>query len=199
MFLFTSYRPDIYQQKYLAHQERKKKILTSNYGVAKWRKYTPEEQKLFFDILKNRVSQRSFNREPVDVDFILKQARMCPSSCSRQGIDFRVVGDRDLKDLLGGLLVGGVGWIHRANAIILLEANELAYKAGDEINFMPYLDAGIIAHNIYLICEVLGVGACFVNPNVRVGNITLFNERFLLTNHKFVGAIAIGNYDKKHT
>jgi len=103
----------------------------------------------------------------------------------------------DLRTLLRdrGLLVGGVGWIHRANEIWLLVADWEAYKEG--LPFMPFLDAGIIVQQIYLTCESLGLGCCFVNPNVRIINSPHFENVFGINiNQRFCGALAIGYEDK---
>ena len=62
-------------------------------------------------------------------------------------------------------------------------ANMDCYKSPYEKAFMPYLDTGFMAQNIYLACEVLGVGCCFINPNTH----NKYESKHLLT-----GAISIG-------
>lgn len=59
------------------------------------------------------------------------------------------------------------------------------YKNPKEIAYMPYLDCGFVAENIYLLCEIMGLGCCFINPNLKE---PLESEDY------FVGAVAIGNY-----
>ena len=68
----------------------------------------------------------------------------------------------------------------------MIMASKLAYKNPKELPFMPYLDAGFVSENIYLMCEVLNIGCCFVNPNCD-----LEEEDYIC------GAIIIGKYDKK--
>ena len=190
---------DIYQERYLAHQKRKRKALTSTYGTPEFRKYKTKEQKIFFDILSNRNSQRTFNQQPVDIMPILAAIGTAPSSCDRQGVQPILIKHRDDKDLLSGLLVGGIGWIYRAEYIILLVADMKCYKNPAERHNMPYLDAGVIAQTVYLASEVMNYGCCFVNPNIREDNQSFFKERFGLTDeHLFCGALAIGRYDLKH-
>ena len=95
---------DIYQQRYLAHQERKAKLLyASQYGDIEYRKYTDKEKEVFFEILNNRVSQRTFNKIPVEIEPVLEAIKTIPSSCGRKGVSVRVLEDRDSKDLLSGL------------------------------------------------------------------------------------------------
>jgi nitroreductase len=152
---------DKYQVRYTAHQERKKKVLV--------------------EIMKQRHSNRMFSEIPVEqekIDELIKVVNLCPSSCDRKAVDVQVISDRDKKSLLGGILVGGVGWIHRASHIILIQADPIAYKAGNEIDFMPYLDGGVVIQQLYLMASTLGLSCCFVNPNVREMNIEHYKRIF---------------------
>jgi len=190
---------DIYQQRYLEHQKRKTLSLSSDFGISKFRKYNKKEQKLFFEILKNRNSQRVFNDKLIDISPILEAIKTAPSSCNRRAIIYSIITDKDSKELLSKLLVGGVRWIHKANTIILLAADMIAYKSPNEKDFMPYLDAGVIIQTIYLTCEAMNYGCCYVNPNIRKENKKFFKKMFSVKdNWLFCGAIAIGKYDKKH-
>jgi len=190
---------DIFQQRYLEHQARKAKILTSDYGIKKYKKYTKEEQRDFFEVLRNRCSQRVFNNGNIDTEPILKAIETSPSSCGRKGVSVRVISDRKDKDILSGLLVGGTGWCHRGDIILLLMADMNCYKNPAEVSFMPYLDAGVIIQTTYLTCEVLNYGCCYVNPNIREENQEFFKKRFnILDNELFCGALILGQYSKKH-
>ena len=190
---------DIYQERYLEHQAKKKEILTNNYGKKDFRKYSKKERELFFEILENRSSQRAFNKEVVDVDVIIAAIKTAPSSCDRRGVDVSVITERDDKDLLSGLLVGGVGWVNRADKILLLKADMDCYKSPAERDFMPYLDAGAIIQTAYLACEAMNYGACYVNPNIREENKEFFKDRFdIKENELFCGVLVIGGYDLKH-
>lgn len=164
---------DVYQERYLAHQLRKKDVL--------------------IEIMKKRHSERMFSDKPVEQDKInqiLASKQWCPSSCNRQAVSIKVVDDRDHKALLGGLLVGGVGWIHRAPAILLLFADPVAYKAGDEINYMPYLDAGVVIQQFLLTATALDLKTAYANPNIRDYNKEHFHKVF--GEGIFCGAIAAG-------
>lgn len=189
---------DIYQERYLAHQKRKADMLASKYGTDKFKKYNKKEQDLFFEILKSRRSQRSFNREPVNQEKLLEMIEFRPSSCDRRSVDIKVIENRDDKDLLGGLLVGGTGWIHRADKILLFIAWKDSYKSPAEKDFMSYIDAGVLCQTVYLICEALNIGTCYVNPNVREANKEFFYKRFIPEGYQFVGAMPVGHYDLKH-
>lgn len=116
----------------------------------------------------------------------------CPSSCDRQSIFLTVVENKDAKNLLGGLLVGGVGWVHRADKILLIFADQESYK--EKLVYMPFLDAGVIIYHLYLMAEYLGLKCCYVNPNVRVHNLAEFQIMF--GDKIFCGAMALG-YEKE--
>jgi nitroreductase len=190
---------DKFQERYLAHQKRKAEMFTSTYGTKDFKIYDEKEQNIFIEILKNRRSQRSFNREPVEIEKILELADFRPSSCDRRSVQIKVIESRDEKDLLGGLLVGGTGWVHRADKVLLFLAWKDAYKSPAEKEFMSYIDAGVLAQTLYLICEALNVGACYINPNVREINKEFFQERFIGEGYQYVGCMALGHYDLKHT
>ena len=86
---------DDYQKRYLAHQEDKKHQLIA--------------------IMKQRHSNRMFSKEEISDDIInqlVEVVDLAPSSCDRKAVKVKIIKDKDQKALLGGLLVGGVGWIH---------------------------------------------------------------------------------------
>ena len=190
---------DVYQKRYLEHQERKKRILTNNFGNKEWKVYTKKEQDSFLEVLEGRCSQRVFNNQEIDLSPILSALELAPSSCDRHGILTSTITERNEKDLLSGLLVGGVGWINRAKAILLLKADMDCYKSPAEKDNMPYLDAGVIIQTVYLTSEVFNIGCCYVNPNIRDENKQFFYDRFNIgENEVFCGALALGSFDLKH-
>lgn len=164
---------DQYQQRYLEHQARKSKVLAK--------------------LLVERHSTRMFDDRPLSTDqygLLAKSIECAPSSCDRRGVYATPHTDRDTKALLGGLLVGGVGWVHRAPLIFLLFADPAAYKAGDEIRYMPYLDAGVIVGHLGLTAAAANLVGSFVNPNIREAHRPLFEQRF--GPDLFCGAYAVG-------
>jgi len=153
--------------------------------------YTDDVKAKLQTIFKNRKSGRVFSGEPVEeMEYILNLVETSPSSCDRKGVSYKIITERTEKELLGGLLVGGAGWVHRADKIVLLLADMEAYGSPAEKDFMPYLDAGVMIQSFYLACEVQGVKCCFVNPNIREENKDIFKQRF--SDKLFCGAIALG-------
>ncbi len=182
---------DKYQERYLKHQENKKKSLSSDGNREHIKHDSVDVMKLF----ESRKSQRIFNGEVVtsaELDYILGAINTSPSSCNRKGVEVEMVFSDEEKSLLNEWLVGGVGWIDKADKIILLWANMEAYKSPAEVNFMPWLDAGVMVQSGYLASEAIGVGCCFVNPNIRDKNKQFFSERF--GNKLFCGALILGKY-----
>lgn len=168
---------DVYQERYLSHQGRKRDVLA--------------------ELLTERHSERAFADIPVThpmINEVTKALYTAPSSCDRRALSMCVVDDRDGLALLGGLLVGGVGWLHRAPAAVLLFADMTAYKAGSEVLYMPFLDAGVVVGHMYLAAQAAGLRGCYINPNIREGNRDFFNERFASgrTGALYCGAFAFG-------
>jgi hypothetical protein len=155
---------DKYQLRYTEHQKRKKELLT---------------------MMAKRESLRDLKCgvDPKFYEELEKVIRLCPSSCDRHGVEIEWVTERKDKELASGHLVGGVGWIHRADRIALLWGRKLAYKSPNE-PMMPYLDAGVIIQQCYLFAQCSGVKMCYVNPNV--------NKPIKETDDVFCGAIAFG-------
>lgn len=169
---------DKYQERYNKHQARKKKTLT--------------------ELIKLRHSERIFGDAKLPIEIIKKltDAELkAPSSCNRKAIELRIVDNRDDKSFLGGLLVGGVGWIHRASHIILFVSNDEAYK--ENLDYMKYLDAGFSAAFISMKCVELDLAHCFVNPNIRPNKLKYFKDYFNIEDGQtLVGTIAIGEKTK---
>lgn len=190
-----------YQDRYLAHQARKKVSLSGKYEPEL--NYTKKEQETLEKIFTNRHSSRVFNGEKItdkELEYIDKLVKSSPSSCDRKGVKYVIIEDREDKELLNGLLVGGVGWIHRADKIVLLIADMEAYGSPNERDFMHYLDAGVLIQSFYLACEALGIKCCYVNPNIRnqykdYFNTFMLKPRFTVgigSDYIYCGAIALG-------
>lgn len=187
---------DKYQQRYIRHQAKKKKQLSPK-NYFKPVDYSDSDMSSFEKVVRNRHSQRVFTGEAAEshVQYVLEQMQNVPNSCNRMGVQEKIITTRDEKAMLGGLLVGGVGWCHRASHIVLLFADMEAYKSPAERHNMPYLDAGAKLMMGYLAAEVKSLGCCYINPNIREENQAIFNERFGGKNLLFCGALALGKYD----
>lgn len=152
-------------------------------------------------IMQERHSNRRFSNLTVSketVEELLEVTKHCPSSCDRHGVRVRVCTERNDKDLLDGLLVGGTGWVYRAPCVFLLMADPLAYKAdgGRELQYNAYVDAGVMLAYISLMAEKLGLHGSIINPNIRDENKEFFEQRFKpeeWEGAQFCGAFAFGH------
>lgn len=178
---------DEFQERYLKHQENKKNTIENNIKIKK-QDYNVIEKMSIIKVMENRKSRRIFTNELIDSSYLTKALETSPSSCDRKAIYLLQVEPKEIERYL----VGGKGWIGKAKEVWLLFGNKDAYKSPNEITFMPYLDAGFVGQNIYLLSEINGVGCCFVNPNIREENKEEFNKRFNENNDYLCGAVALG-------
>lgn len=181
----------------MKHQQKKKDAFVNGY-TEDFKKHGANPT--FDAIVESRRSQRIFTGTSLDfntINSLLWYATQAPSSCNRGGVVIKRIDLRDDKELLGGLLVGGVGWIHRADVVFLLFADQLAYKANGEVKYMPYLDGGVMIQTLLLAAERMNIAAAYINPNIRDENVEFFNKRFNPNKFVYLGAIALGNYDKR--
>lgn len=161
---------DIYQKRYLNHQRRK-----------------------FVFLRDARRSRRVYTDEHLtksELGYILEAVEKAPSSCDRKAVSVAVYRKPKDKQEIEQYLVGGRTWVDKADTILLLFADMLAYKSPNEVDYQSYLDAGVIVGQAYLAAEAINVGMCFVNPNVLPGF-----EKFNKKNLRFCGAIVLGKYD----
>lgn len=187
-----------YQTRYEAHQAKKKNQLAFGDGDLQYKKYTKREQNTVQTVLDNRRSQRVFNTQPItekELTDILSQANKAPSSCNRHGINITIIRERHDKEFLNGILVGGVGWVYRADTILLFIADPKAYASPNEKDFMHYCDVGFTAMPMWYKAESLNIGASYINPNIREDFKKYFYDRY--GDGIFVGALALGKYDRK--
>jgi nitroreductase len=177
-------KQDEFQSRYLAHQT-----------------HPGGKRDELIALMKERHSNRRFDDKQVEPELLstlLDSLRHCPSSCDRFGTRVKIIQDRDDKALLNGFLVGGIGWVYRAPTVLMLFANQEAYKGGDngdEVNYNSYLDAGVIAQTAMLAATSLGLHTAFINPQIRQADREYFYKRFKPNdweNALFCGAICIG-------
>lgn len=192
---------DIFQERYLEHQERKAKALSSHDEDKDAKQNLNLTNALaMLDAIKARRSHRKFTEVGINsfkFEALMEAAVHAPSSCNRQAIGIKALHKKEEIQEVSESLVGGRGWSDKANLMLLLFADMRAYKSPAEVEFMPYLDAGHLSENILLTSEALSLGSCFINPNLVQDKKLNFNKKFGNENLKFCGAIALGNYAVK--
>ena len=184
---------DIFQQRYLEHIERKKLLSQRQQGIRPG-KNVPA---LALDALASRHSQRTFSDVALqehEKRMLYEAVQFAPSSCNRQAICIQVAEQPERRQVLEQCIVGGRNWIGSAPTALLLFADMRAYKNPAERDFMPWLDAAFVAANVCFAALALGLGACYVNPNIRERDRALFDSVFNDADLLFCGAVAVGNY-----
>lgn len=158
---------NVYQVRYLEHQARKRASLL---GAGTTAPAHPHEVHDFLDLVKARRSVRRFQRLPGAVPWrtILGAALTeAPSSCNRQAVYAIAVTTPEKIAELERFLVGGAGWLHTAECVLLFFFDPVAYKSPAEKAFMPWLDVGAAVMTAAYMATRLGVASCWVNPHAR--------------------------------
>ena len=108
-----------------------------------------------YDVIRSRVSVRSFKPDPVPdavLDKILRAARWAPSRRNRQPWRLIVIKDKDTLSKLAGLTSGGS---YIANA-------PMAIAVAMDDKRMAQFDAGRLIENMLLVAWNEGIGTCMV-------------------------------------
>ena len=100
---------DNFQCRYLAHQDRKKKLLSGEIADIEFGKYDNEDLDRLLKIMSQRRSRRIYTKNVSDDEMktILRSGMLAPSSCNRKAIEMV-----ETKDGIENL-VGGRGWIEK--------------------------------------------------------------------------------------
>jgi len=123
---------------------------------------TPVE---LMELLKQRRSRRVFENnllteeERVKLSEAVQQA---PSACNRQTLEVIFIEDPNLKELVSSTLKGGYQFFHKAPAIMIILSDARDNKYPEE-RMVPYMDTSAAVQNVYLMCEVMGLGCCWGN------------------------------------
>jgi len=169
---------DDYQRRYEEHRKRKAEAIKQRPRRLTERNPQRRSIRVFED--------RDLPKE--SLDGIVESARYAPQSCNRQAMTLKVVRGTQVHNLLAG----GEGWLGNARLVILVFADLAAYKSPIEVDFMPWLDAGVMLTTIAYAAHTAGLGACIVNPSIRLENVEGFAEKFNPEGRLFCGAVALG-------
>jgi len=158
-----------------------------------------KEETAFVDLVKRRVSCRSYRTDPVPKEMLnqlLEAARLAPSACNRQPWRFAVVTDDVIQHrIVDEASLPGIPmrWTLKAGAIIVLGMSRcpVTHRFATKISGVDYplLDLGITGEHIVLQAEALGLGTCWIGwfkPKV-VRKIVNWPRKF-----EPVGMIAVG-------
>ena len=161
---------DDYQRRYEEHRKRKAEGIVQGPQRRSVRVFTCRE-----------IRKES-------LDWILESARQAPQSCNRQALTLKVARGAQVHNILAG----GEGWLGAAPLVMLVFADLVAYKSPIEVDFMPWLDAGVILTTIAYAAHTAGLGACIVNPHICPESRKAFAAAFNPEGRLFCGAVALG-------
>ena len=116
------------------------------------------------EAIKTRRSIRRFKKEPVAPDLIeklLEAGRWAPSSANTQPWEFIVITDPEIKKRISRSFNFGP-FLNEAPLAIAVVVDRLR-------TVLPIQDGTLAAYAIWLAAHSLGLGACWINPNIPGG------------------------------
>lgn len=155
----------------------------------------------FMRLLRARRSRRFFSGEPLTPEHrrqLTEAAQLAPSSCNRQSLELIFVEEADLRGLVASSVPGGRQFFERAPCILVLVSDGRDYRYPDD-RMTPFIDGAAAMENLYLMCEVLGLGCCW-GSYTSLGNIAgekaVRRRLGIPESHLIVGALAVGPSDQ---
>jgi nitroreductase len=140
------------------------------------------------EAIRTRRAIRRFKQEPVPPELIekmLEAARWAPSSANSQPWEFIVVTDPQTKKRMSRAFVIG-SFLNEAPLAIAVVVDRLRTAC-------PLQDGTTAAYAIWLEAHDLGLGACWVNPNIPFALKKILGLPF---NKKLITVLAIGYPDE---
>ena len=140
------------------------------------------------EAIRTRRSIRRFKQETVPPELIeklLEAARWAPSSADSQPWEFIVVTDPEIKKGIARSFVIG-SFLNEAPLAIAVVVDRLRTA-------LPVQDGTLAAYAIWLAAHDLGLGACWINPNIPGGIRKILGIPFT---KKLITVLAIGYPDE---
>lgn len=127
----------------------------------------------FYELVRNRQSDRAYDIRPVEKDKVLRiieAARLAPSACNAQPWRFIVVDDAELKNKLADAAASRILGINHftkqapVHIVIVMEPANLNSNFGSLVKgkTFPLIDIGIAAEHICLAAKAEGLGSCML-------------------------------------
>ena len=145
------------------------------------------------EAIRTRRSIRRFKNEPVPPELIeklLEAGRWAPSSADSQPWEFIIVTDPEIKKRISRSFNIG-SFLNEAPLAIAVAVDRLR-------TVLPEQDGTLAAYAIWLAAHDLGLGACWINPNIPGGIKKILGIPFT---KKLITILAIGYPDEapEHT
>jgi nitroreductase len=136
------------------------------------------------EAIRTRRAIRHYTKEPVPPELIeklLEAARWAPSSVNSQPWEFIVITDPDIKKRISRSFNFGP-FLNEAPLAIAVVVDRLRTA-------LPAQDGAIAAYAIWLAAHDLGLGACWINPNIPGGIKKILSIPFT---KKLITILAVG-------
>jgi nitroreductase len=140
------------------------------------------------EAIRTRRAIRRFKPEPVPPELIekmLEAARWAPSSANTQPWEFIVITDAEIKRKISRSF-NVAPFLNAAPLAIAVVVNRLRTP-------LPIQDGTLAAYAIWLAAHDLGLGACWINPNIPGGIRKILGIPF---SRKLIAVMAIGYPDE---
>lgn len=123
-----------------------------------------------FALFKQRRSVRWFEDKPVQLNTIekaLDMALQAPSACNRQPFEFYTCIDPKVAAEIAGIPTGTNGFSQNVQALIVIMGDLSAYPF-ERDRHVIYIDSGLVAMQLMLAFESLGLSTCPINwPDIE--------------------------------
>lgn len=145
----------------------------------------------------SRHSVRDYSEQPVEVDVIkkaLQLAQNTPSACNRQSQRIRIVGNRELKELIRENQNGNRGFGEKIDKFLIITSDSQYFAKPRERN-QAYVDGGMYAMNLLYSLHFYGIAtiplsAALINKQEE----TLRESLGIKESEVFIMFIGLGNY-----
>jgi len=118
-----------------------------------------------YNLFKQRRSVRWFEDKAVDLAVIkqaIEMAAQAPSACNRQPFNFYTITDPAKASKIASIPMGTKGFAQNIQALIVV-VGDLSYYPKERDRHVIYIDGGLVAMQLMLAFESLGLSTCPIN------------------------------------
>lgn len=118
-----------------------------------------------YNLFKQRRSVRWFEDKAVDLAVIkqaIEMATQAPSACNRQPFNFYTITNPEKASEIASIPMGTKGFAQNIQALIVV-VGDLSYYPKERDRHVIYIDGGLVAMQLMLAFESLGLSTCPIN------------------------------------
>ncbi|WP_286233218.1 nitroreductase family protein [Thalassotalea sediminis] len=151
--------------------------------------------KSLYDLFKQRRSVRWFEPRKVAPELIeqaVEMALQAPSACNRQPFEFYTFYTPEKASKIAAIPMGTKGFAENIQALIVIVGDLSAYPK-ERDRHVIYIDGGLVAMQLMLACESLGLSTCPINwPDMEMYEKKMEKELALEKHQRPIMLMAIG-------